>query len=224
MADIGAEAVVRFRNNGNKEIAVHVHGQYNRAPFDGWASDLAKPGEYKDYYYPNSQNSRTIWYHDHAAWTTADGAYFGQAAFYLLTDPEDEKLGLPSGDYDIGMALESKMYNHDGTLRFETNNNTGLWGDVIQVNGQPWPYVTVEPRKYRIRLLNGAISRGRWGSFIEDHGHQLTALQLSNSRLRQTRATARRSRSTLSVQTAVFLHIPSRVTASQCQWASDMTS
>jgi FtsP/CotA-like multicopper oxidase with cupredoxin domain len=166
----GKEAVVRFKNNGDKDIAVHVHGQYNRAPFDGWASDLAKPGEYKDYYYPNAQNSRTIWYHDHAAWTTADGAYFGQAGFYLLNDPEDDKLGLPSGDYDVGMALESKMYHENGTLRFETNNDTGLWGDVIQVNGQPWPYVAVEPRKYRIRLLNGAISRAFSLTFTADEG------------------------------------------------------
>jgi hypothetical protein len=35
----------------------------DRAPFDGWAGDVAVPGQYKDYYYPNAQNARTIWYH-----------------------------------------------------------------------------------------------------------------------------------------------------------------
>jgi hypothetical protein len=35
----------------------------DRAPFDGWAADTADPGQYKDYYYPNAQNARTIWYH-----------------------------------------------------------------------------------------------------------------------------------------------------------------
>jgi bilirubin oxidase len=44
-------------------MSVHVHGQYNRAPFDGWAADMTAPGQYKDYYYPNAQNARTIWYH-----------------------------------------------------------------------------------------------------------------------------------------------------------------
>jgi len=44
-------------------MSIHVHGQYNRAPFDGWAVDYATPGQYKDYYYPNAQNARTIWYH-----------------------------------------------------------------------------------------------------------------------------------------------------------------
>lgn len=59
----GREAVVRFSNSGPTNMSVHVHGQYNRAPFDGWAADYATTGQYKDYYYPNTQNARTIWYH-----------------------------------------------------------------------------------------------------------------------------------------------------------------
>ena len=37
-----------------------------RAPWDGWAEDTTAPGEFKDYYYPNSQSARFLWYHDHA--------------------------------------------------------------------------------------------------------------------------------------------------------------
>lgn len=44
-------------------MTAHVHGQFNRAPFDGWAGDMVAPGQYKDYYYPNAQNARTMWYH-----------------------------------------------------------------------------------------------------------------------------------------------------------------
>lgn len=42
-----------------------------RAPFDGWAEDTTEPNQYKDYYYPNAQNARTLWYHDHAIDHTA---------------------------------------------------------------------------------------------------------------------------------------------------------
>ena len=28
-----------------------------RSPWDGWADDMTKPGQFKDYYYPNSQVS-----------------------------------------------------------------------------------------------------------------------------------------------------------------------
>lgn len=54
---------MRFTNLSPTNASAHVHGQYNRAPFDGWAADYALPGQYKDYYYPNAQNARTIWYH-----------------------------------------------------------------------------------------------------------------------------------------------------------------
>lgn len=43
------EAVVRFTNHGEKDLSVHLHGSYSRAPFDGWAEDVTKKGQYKDY-------------------------------------------------------------------------------------------------------------------------------------------------------------------------------
>jgi bilirubin oxidase len=62
----GVESVVRFVNHGDRESSVHLHGSPSRAPFDGWAEDLILPGQYKDYYYPNGQSARMLWYHDHA--------------------------------------------------------------------------------------------------------------------------------------------------------------
>ena len=100
-----------------------------------------------------------MWYHDHAIHHTAENAYFGQAGFYILHDPAEDALGLPSGAYDVPLALASKQYNSDGTLFDPKDETDSLWGDVIHVNGQPWPYMKVEPRKYRFRMLNTAISR-----------------------------------------------------------------
>ena len=109
--------------------------------------------------YPNKQSARTLWYHDHAIHHTAENAYFGQAGFYILHDPAEDQLKLPSGSYDVPLALASKQYNSDGTLFDPASETVSLWGDVIHVNGQPWPYLKVEPRKYRFRVLNTAISR-----------------------------------------------------------------
>ncbi|KAJ4346273.1 hypothetical protein N0V95_005538 [Ascochyta clinopodiicola] len=156
----GREAVVRFKNHGSMDLSVHLHGSYSRAPFDGWAEDVTKPGQYKDYYYPNHQSARTLWYHDHAVHHTAENAYFGQAGFYILHDPAEDSLGLPSGpQYDLPLALSAKQYNKDGTLFNPKDETTSLWGDVIHVNGQPWPFHKVEPRKYRLRFLDASISR-----------------------------------------------------------------
>lgn len=59
----GEEAIVRFINHGDRASSTHLHGSYSRAPFDGYADDITQVGEYKDYYYPNGQNARTLWYH-----------------------------------------------------------------------------------------------------------------------------------------------------------------
>ena len=93
---------------------------------------------------------------------TAENAYMGQAGFYIMHDEEELAIeGLPQGKYDIPIALTAKRYNPDGTLWSPEANNEdkNLFGDVIHANGQPWPFFKVEPRKYRLRFLNAAISR-----------------------------------------------------------------
>jgi bilirubin oxidase len=119
------------------------------------------PGEFKDYYYPNSQSARFLWYHDHAIEHTAENAYFGQAGGYIIHDPAEDALNLPSGygEFDIPLILSSKQYNNDGTLFSPASEDDSLFGDVIHVNGQPWPYFNVQPRKYRLRFLDASVSR-----------------------------------------------------------------
>jgi FtsP/CotA-like multicopper oxidase with cupredoxin domain len=43
---------------------------------------------------------------------------------------------------------------------FDDSSQSGVYGDVILVNGVPWPNMKVEPRKYRFRVLNGSLARG----------------------------------------------------------------
>ena len=80
---------------------------------------------------------------------------------YIIHDPAEDALNLPSGYgvHDIPMVLTSKQYNADGSLFSTVGEKISLWGDVIHVNGQPWPVLNVEPRKYRFRFLNAAVSR-----------------------------------------------------------------
>ena len=66
--------------------------------------------------YANAQPAGTLWYHDHAMEMTRLNAYMGLAGFYLVTDPANEPVGLPSGAYDIGLAVQDKMFNRSGSL------------------------------------------------------------------------------------------------------------
>lgn len=80
----------------------------------------------------------------------------GQAGLYIITDPKVEaKLKLPTGSFDIPLIFASKQYNMTtGAVLPPT-----LPGDTIEVNGQLYPYLDVDPRKYRFRILNGAATR-----------------------------------------------------------------
>lgn len=86
-------------------------------------------------------------------------AYYGQSGFHIIYDDAEESLCLPSGNYDIPLSLIDKMYQSNGDLVSPEGNTINFFGDVIQVNGLPWPYLNVEPRKYRLRWLNSALSR-----------------------------------------------------------------
>ena len=138
----------------------HLHGSASKPQYDGYASDITRPGEYKIYHYPNSQDARTLWYHDHGVHHTAENAYMGLAALYLLSDDVEDRLPIPKGAYDLPMVITDKMFAADGKFMYDDEGHSGLYGDVILVNGAPWPNLKVARRKYRFRVLNASLSRG----------------------------------------------------------------
>jgi spore coat protein A len=141
--------------------SVHLHGSASLPQYDGYASDITPPGQYKDYYYPNFQDARTLWYHDHGIHHTANNAYMGLAAqYHIIDDRVDAALNLPTGRYDKTMTIRDAMFASNGDLIYADNSESGVYGDVILVNGVPWPSMPVEARRYRFRFLNASISRG----------------------------------------------------------------
>jgi spore coat protein A, manganese oxidase len=139
--------------------STHLHGSCSLPEYDGYASDVTQPGQWKNYVYPNIQDARTLWYHDHGVHHTAENAYMGLAAMYILQDPLEQSLGLPQGPYDVPLILKDAMFATDGSLIYDDHSESGLYGDVNLVNGKPWPAMRVERRKYRFRVLNASISR-----------------------------------------------------------------
>ncbi|TKA76754.1 hypothetical protein B0A55_03642 [Friedmanniomyces simplex] len=170
----GTETIIRYLNNGEVSAAVHLHGSYTHSVWDGWASDEMQVGQWKDYYYPNSETARSIWYHDHADGHTASDAYYGQSGVYLITDSAEDALELPAGDYDVPLALSDHKYQSNGDLASPNGNPINFFGDILQVNGQPWPYMSVEPRKYRFRIFDMSLSRAYDLYFADPSGNWIT--------------------------------------------------
>ena len=161
----GRRAVVRHIN-GLPEISrfgyktttsVHLHGNASEPQYDGYAEDVTAPGSYKDYIYPNDQDERMLWYHDHAIHHTAQNAYMGLAGAYI-TD-EQLTLPIPKGRYDVPLVIRDAIFDTGGQLLYDDGGQNTIQGDVILVNGRPWPVMKVERRKYRFRLCNTSLSR-----------------------------------------------------------------
>ena len=156
-------------------ITTHVHGCEVEPQSDGGPMTWFTPGFAQTGHdwtkqvltYPNTQLPATIWYHDHAFGYTRHNVYAGLAGFFVITDPGNEPAGLPGAPYDIGLAIQDRMFTTDGQLWYPNEGVTEVhpkwipefFGDVILVNGKVWPYLNVEPRKYRFRILEGSNAR-----------------------------------------------------------------
>src|SRR3712207_744082 len=67
--------------------------------------------------------------------------------------------GIPTGAYDIPLTIRDALFAQDGSFMWDDNDRSSLMGDVILVNGVPWPVLPVHKRRYRFRVLNASLSR-----------------------------------------------------------------
>ncbi|MGI8532534.1 MAG: multicopper oxidase family protein [Geodermatophilaceae bacterium] len=187
MTRSGRRTVVEHRNELPVPTVVHLHGGHTPQRSDGAPLDLVLPvgggsapvpaggivstGS-REYDYPGAQRAATLWYHDHRMDFTGPAVYRGLAGFHLVHDGVDDALPLPRGERDIPLMLVDRSFNTDGTLRYpsvdpalrdqpgvDPDHMEGMLGDVILVNGAPWPVLDVAAVRYRFRFLNAANAR-----------------------------------------------------------------
>jgi spore coat protein A len=138
--------------------------------------------------YDNGVAAGNLWYHDHALGITRLNVYAGLAGFYFVRDDvdtglSDNPLGLPAWPYEKAYAIQDRMFRKGGELFYPALPRDPFWADFITgeglkngdvpkpsalaeffgdhmvVNGMIWPKEDVEPRNYRLHLLNGTDSR-----------------------------------------------------------------
>jgi len=156
----GAEA-------GQPEVrtVVHLHGAKAPPESDGYPDDWYTAGKSALAYYPNRQDAAMLWYHDHATGITRLNIFAGLLGAFIIHDEAEAALNLPQGKHDIPLVIYDRMLDRDGQLYYPVSADPNapwipeFFGDIIVVNGKAWPYLEVEPRKYRFRLLNAANGR-----------------------------------------------------------------
>lgn len=157
------------------------------------------------YLYPNDQPAATLFYHDHTLGITRLNVYSGLVGFYIIRDRLDSgtrfnRLKLPSGNYEKAYTIQDRMFKNNGELFFPAYKNepnyddfipginaswntdingptafAEFFGDFMLVNGKIWPKQDVEPRRYRLRLLNACDSRFLIIKFFAVDGNSKTA-------------------------------------------------
>jgi spore coat protein A len=157
-------------------LLTHLHGAFVAASSDGNPAVTPNgfgPGETQTVHYTNQQPqmpATLLWFHDHGLGTTRLDVFAGLAAAYILRDEfdtgeEPNPIGIPGGAYEVPLVIQDRLFNPDGTFLYPTSDIEGAtwigeyFGDVMLVNGKVWPFLEVEPRMYRFRILNGCNSR-----------------------------------------------------------------
>lgn len=141
------------------KTVVHLHGGHVPPEADGYPEDTFLPGSSATYVYANNQLPGTLWYHDHALGITRLNVYMGLAGGYLITDAFEQSLGMPSGEFELPLVIQDRMFHSDGSWRYADMWHEHFFGDKMLVNGKVWPYFNVKQGKYRFRVLNGCNSR-----------------------------------------------------------------
>jgi spore coat protein A len=162
---------------GNQVRAMtHLHGGFVEADSDGNPAitpDGFGAGDTQTVHYTNQlpqMPASLLWFHDHALGATRLNVFAGLAAAYILRDEfdtggEPNPIGIPGGRYEIPLVIQDRQFNPDGTFLYPTSDIEGVtwigeyFGDVMLVNGKVWPFLDVEPRMYRFRILNGCNAR-----------------------------------------------------------------
>lgn len=153
------------RSKPEVRAVAHVHGARAPSASDGYPEEWFVPGHSALYHYPNGQDAATLWYHDHAMGITRLNIYAGLLGAYLVRDEVEASLGLPSGDCDLPLILCDRLIAKDGQLYYPVSDDPRApWvsecqGNAILCNGKLYPFLDVEPRRYRFRLINAANTR-----------------------------------------------------------------
>ena len=163
-ASRGDTVQFNITNQLGETSTVHWHGMHIPASMDGGPHQAIADGETWRPEFEINQEATTTWYHSHTHHKTGDQVNRGHAGMFILDDDDSRELGLPT-DYgvdDIPLIIQDRRFNSDGSLQYLTSMRDrmmGMKGDTILVNGTVKPFLNVERRLIRFRILNGSNAR-----------------------------------------------------------------
>ena len=144
---------------------IHLHGGRTPAASDGYPEAWVVPGKTQSCFYPSKQDAALLFYHDHTMGINRLNIYAGMQGLFIVRDAQEAALQLPSGKYEVPLLISDRFLSKDGQLVYPVSEHPDrpwvpeVFGNAILVNGKLLPYMDVEPRRYRLRIMNGSNGR-----------------------------------------------------------------
>lgn len=148
---------VHFNNQLPEDSNLHWHGLPVPESMDGHPKDAVASGGSRVYEFPILAEPATYWFHPHPHMRTAAQVARGLAGFLLVEDPAQEA-GLPRGERDLPLLIQDRSLDA-GNANAYAQQMMGFLGDEVAVNGLSGGSIGVQPDAYRLRLLNGSVTR-----------------------------------------------------------------
>jgi len=182
----GDDITVRFINELPQRSIIHWHGLYLPWDQDGHPLYEVKSGESYNYSFKIYNRSGTYWYHPHPMGITSFQAYMGLASLFLIEDENEDKFMSEYGiskNEEIPLIIQDKRVNEYGKIVYEPTQMDwmmGFLGDKITVNFTPNPYIELDTRIYRFRVLNASNARKYKLSLITSNGKKVPYYLIGN--------------------------------------------
>lgn len=190
----GERTLVTVANNLPRKagsMSMHLHGDHHASKHDGQpTSFLVRRGHSRTYRYDLEHGGEPapgsfFWYHDHRMDRTTKNNWMGLQGMFIVDDPKERRLELPTGDRDIPLMVSDRSFtqrNQLGRLLTPTMQhgdhgdhgdhggdmsdmswtgphappNDANVGTRILVNGRHAPHLRTAAVRYRLRLLNSS--------------------------------------------------------------------
>ena len=153
---------VDFVNDIGEPTIVHWHGLGVDTRNDGGGTMLAEPGGRYAYDFGVRNRSSLYWYHPHPHGLTAGQAYRGMFGLVEITDEDESRLraalDLVPGKSEIPLLLQDRRAE-TAYAATDVDRMHGFLGERVLINGSTCPYLDVETRIYRFRVLNASNAR-----------------------------------------------------------------
>ena len=182
----GQKVRIHLHNQLDEDTITHWHGLHVPAEVDGHPMYVIGSGQTFVYEFEVVNRACMAIYHPHPHEATAKQVYHGLAGAIIINDEEEAALGLPSGEFEIPIVIQDRLFDGQNQLIYAPNMHSsmfGFYGNRILVNGHPELQLDVATRAYRLRFLNG--STARIYKLAWDDGTPITVLGVDGGLLEQ---------------------------------------